>query len=160
MRMKINETLSIEDQAYYYSKWYIGAIHMLVTIPNYRTVDSIAKYLSLPAKKVREAIEFLTSRSFLVLVKNEYVVKGPFLHLEKSSPLSISHHTNWRIQAIQSMANEKEFDLHFSSCFTLSEDDVKKIRTKISNYIEQLSDVIKPSKEEKIYCLNMDYFEV
>lgn len=159
-RVKIKESLSVEDQAHYYSKWYIGAIHMLVTIPQYRTVDAIAKYLNLPIKKVREAVEFLNSRSILELVKNEYIVKGPFLHLEKGSPLLISHHTNWRLQAIQSMSNEKEFDLHFSSCFTLSEDDLKKIRTKLSSYIEELSEVIKPSNEEKIYCLNMDYFEI
>lgn len=159
-RMKITESLSIEDQAIYYSKWYFGAIHMLVTIPEYRTSDAIASYLNLPIKKVREAIDFLTSRSFLVLEKNEYIVKSPFLHLEKGSPLLISHHTNWRVQAIQSIANEREFDIHFSSCITLSDEDIKKIRTKISNYIEELSILIKPSKEERIYCLNVDFFEV
>lgn len=159
-RIQISESLSIEDQAYYYSKWYIGAIHMLVTIPEFRTLEKVADYMDLPLKTVREVLEFLVSRSFLESHKNEYRVKGPFLHLEKGSPLLISHHTNWRVQAIQAMANEGENDLHFSACFTLAEEDVKKIRAKLSNYIEELSSVIKPSKEEKMCCLNFDYFEV
>lgn len=159
-RMKIKEALTVEDQAIYYSKWYYSAIHMLVTIPEYRTPEKICAYLNLPLKNVRQVLEFLTARSVLALVKNEYVVKGSFLHLEKSSPLLNNHHQNWRNRAINSLANEKEFDLHFSSCFTLSEKDIKKIRTMISTYIEEISDVVKPSKEERLCALNIDYFEI
>ena len=160
-RVKISETLSVEDQAAYYSKWHYSAIHIILTIPAYRTAQKIAEYLALPMSVVRETLDFLEQRG---LIEQEraggYKVKGMFLYLDKKSVLMAQHHTNWRLQAVKSLTLERENDLHFSSCFSVSADDASKLRALLSKTIEESMDIVKPSKEEKICAFNVDFFEL
>lgn len=159
-RMKIKETLDREDQMIYYSKWYYSAVHMILTIPEFRTPEKIAAYLSLPLNLTREALSFLQSRDLAQLEKGQYTIKGPFLHLENDSPFISQHHTNWRMKSLQSLELAHENDLHFSSCFSISKDDMVKIKTMVSRHIQESAELIKPSKEERLMALCIDLFEV
>lgn len=159
-RVNISNTLSREDQAMYYSSWIYGGIHMILTIPGYATSDKIAQYLSLPLATVREVLEFLQTRGLIESQKGQYRVKGPFLHLEKDSPLINHHHTIWRMRAIQALAIERQNDIHYASCFTVSEEDAQKLRSVLSETIAQMTEVIKPSKEERLYSFCLDLFEI
>jgi len=159
-RMKIKETLDREDQMIYYSKWYYSAVHMILTIPNYRTPEKIASYLKMPLSLAREALDFLQSRNLVKFEKGLYSVSGSFLHLENDSPLISQHHTNWRMKALQSLELSHENDLHFSSCFSISKEDMGKIKAMISRHIQESAELIKPSKEENLMALCIDLFEV
>jgi hypothetical protein len=70
------------------------------------------------------------------------------------------HHTNWRMQAIQSLEREAESELHYSSVITVSEGDAVKIREALVKAIEQVRLIVKPSKDEALYCYNLDLFKV
>ena len=159
-RMKIKENLTIKDQAIYYSKWYYSAIHIILTIPEYRNADKIASHLGLPLNIVRAALTFLIEKGLVSLNKEQYKVSGPFLHIEKNSPLINQHHYNWRTQSLKSLAVEKENDLHFSSCFSISKDDMNKLKLMVTRHIQESAEVIRPSKEEKLMALCIDLFEV
>lgn len=159
-RMKIKERLSREDQMIYYSKWYYSAIHMALTIPEVQTAEKISSYLNLPLSLVRDVLDFLSSAQLIQKTNEKYSTTGRFLHLEKDSPLISQHHTNWRMRAIESLNLEKNQDLHFSSCFTISESDLEKLRLMAAQFIETSADLIKPSKEEKLVAISFDVFEV
>jgi uncharacterized protein (TIGR02147 family) len=159
-RMSIKENLTLEDQAIYYSKWYYSAIHMILTIAEYRTPESISEYFDLPLSLVRDVLRFLLEKNFVGFQKKNYNVTGPFLHIGKDSPLINQHHYNWRTQALKSLAVEKESDLHFASCFSISKEDMAKLKSMITRHIQESAEMIKPSKEEKLMALCIDLFEV
>lgn len=159
-RVKIKETLDEITQSTYYSQWYYAAIHMMLTIPELRTRDAIADKLRLPPRKVQDVLEFLADAGIARKEGLHYLPGGTVLHLEKNSPVTARHHTNWRLAAAQSLQDEKSNDLHYSGVVTVSEKDLPKVRERIARCLEDCMDIIKPSKEEKLVGLCLDWFEL
>ena len=158
-RMKIKENLSIEDQAVYYSKWYYSAIHMALTIPSLQTGAELSKYFNLSLTIINDCLHFLETKGMIRLSRQKYIVVGAFLHLSRNSPLFYAQQNFYRHKAIESIFRNSDEDLHFASCFSISESDVKKVKDVLLSAIEKSTNIIKPSKEEKIYAICMDYFE-
>ena len=161
-RMKIQQTLPVEDQAIYYSRWFYSAVHMLLTIPQYQTAAAIEKYLSLSSSQVRECLDFLESRKLIRANKDHYVVEGVFLHVGKDSALYFHQQNIWRQKAIEAIniGREAPHEIHFASVFSLAESDLKKVQEILLTAIESSTEVIRPSKEEKLYGICLDFFEV
>ena len=160
-RMRIKENLSLEDQATYYSKWLYSAIHILLTIPDFqKSPEKIAEYFSTPLEKVREVLNFLDSRKLIRLDNGKYTVENNYLFINKESPLFAHQQNFWRQKAIESIYQNNHDEIHFASIFTLAEKDIKKIKEILLKSIEDSTEVIKPSKEEKLYSICMDFFEV
>jgi len=160
-RLDVKRTLSRVDQATYYSAWYYGAIHMMLTVPRFQNKEVIAEKLNLRIKKVSEVLEFLTSVGLAVGTHGVYKVGTTRIHLENDSPMISKHHTNWRIRAIDSMDKKDEReDLHYSSVVSVSNDDIYKIKSIMIKAIEEIRAVVKESKEESVACYTMDFFDI
>lgn len=160
-RFQIQETLSHEEQARYYSEWAYAAVHMATTVPLLPTADSIAEFLQLPKQKVQRVLNFLLSAG---LVKQG--TKGKFqagtvrMHLGNDSSLILKHHSNWRLQAMNSLDRETERDLHFTSVVSLSLEDVLLIKARLIKEIDAYNAIIKPSQEQTLSCLTLDFFSL
>ncbi len=111
-------------------------------------------------KFVTPVLEFLETRTIISHSGGKYIVNQSFIFIHKDSPL-FSHQQNfWRQKAIESVYENKPEHLHFASIFTVSEKDLKKIKDVLLKSIEDTTEIIKPSKEEKLYSICMDLFEV
>jgi uncharacterized protein (TIGR02147 family) len=159
-RVKIKETLDREDQAIYYSHWYYGAIHMLLTIPEFRTRDGVSRRLGLSARRTAEVLDFLVSRGLARKDGGTYLPTNAVIHLEGDSPLIARHHSNWRMTAAASLGDEKPSDLHYSGVVTCSVEDLPRVRERIARCLEECMEIIKPSKEERLAGLCLDWFEL
>jgi uncharacterized protein (TIGR02147 family) len=160
-RMKIQASLKLEDQAIYYSRWHYAAIHMILTIPEYQTAVAISEYFSMPLVKVKEYLSFLVTRHLAEeATSGRYSVKEQFLHIGKESPLFPHQQVTWRHKAIESIYNKDANAIHFASCFSLSARDIAKIKDILGQTIEDTTEVIKPSKEEKLFSICLDFFEL
>jgi uncharacterized protein (TIGR02147 family) len=159
-RLDVKKTLSREHQATYYSAWYYAAIHILLTIPEFRTVSAIAKRIGLPSKRVSEVLEFLISVGLAERAGDSYRVGATRIHLESDSPLIAKHHANWRMQAIQALDRGAEENLHYSSVVSVSKDDLLKIKSMLVQSIESAKAVIKDSKEETLCGFSLDFFNL
>ncbi|WP_413290968.1 TIGR02147 family protein [Bdellovibrio sp. HCB337] len=160
-RMKIKENLSVEDQAIYYSKWLYSATHILLTIPEFQTSpEKIAQYFNTPLVTIREILEFLETRKLIVLKNGRYLVQDSYIFINKDSPLFSHQQSFWRQKAIEAIYQNNREDIHFASIFTISESDLKKVKEILLKSIEETTEIIKPSKEEKLYSICMDLFEV
>jgi uncharacterized protein (TIGR02147 family) len=153
-------TLSVENQSTYYSQWYYAAIHVLVTIPKFRTALAIASTLELPTSLVEKAIVFLISCGLLVENKGELKPGPTQLHLDRGSPNIATHHTNWRIAAINSLTAEASPDIHYSTVSTLSFKDVETLRSQFVQQIQTYVETVQKSSEETFYCFNLDFFKL
>lgn len=157
-RLNIKNTLSREDQAVYYSSWQYAAVHMALTVPEYRSIESLSARFNITAARVLEVLEFLTKLNLAYKEQNQYKTKDPFLHLEKDSPLISKHHSNLRVRAINSLDTPHEKDLHYSLIFSVAEKDKPKLRERLTKCIEECADIIRPSTEEDLAALCIDMF--
>lgn len=159
--MQSKNVLSPEDHMRYYSAWYYGAIRVAVSIPQLQTKETLCKRLGLPLATVASALEFLVSRGLVAQNGDHYTHSSQSqVLLSADHPMVSKHHSNWRSRALASLDREGSQDLHYSYVVTLSEHDALRIR---SFLVETIQDVLKraaPSKEETMYSLCLDYFEI
>lgn len=159
-RISKNRTVSEVDLAHYYSQWYVGAIHVALSIPELQTAAELCRHFQLDESAVRETLDFLVSTGLAKFERQRFSIGPSHIHLPKDSKFIRHLHSNWRFQAIQSLEKRRDEDLHYSVAYTLSREDVRKIRDQILQLIEQNMNVVKPSKEEVLYCNTIDFFEL
>lgn len=160
-RLEFKKKLSSEDQNFYYSFWYITAIHLLTSISKYQNINQISSYLGLNISRTQNILEELLRCGFIEKEGDLYKSGPVSIHLGSESPLIGKHHINWRMQAIQNL--ELGFDpqsLHFSSVVTIAKSDVRAAREILVEAIEKIRTLVKESKEDSLYCYNIDLFEV
>jgi len=159
-RLDYSRVLSKVDQTTYFSAWYYAAIHLLLAIPELQTKENIARYLRLPPKRVGQVLEFLVTSGLAIERKGSFKTGPTSIHLGNDSSMISKHHSNWRLQAIQSLEKERPDELHYSSAVTVAQEDVAEVRKIIISAIEQIRSVVKSSRDERLYCYSMDLFEL
>lgn len=159
-RLKVKKSLSIEDQAKYYSSWEYSAIHVMVSISRFRSKSDLAQALRLPLKKISSVIDFLVSVELLLPTKDWYKLGEATLHLAADSPMISKHHTNWRIQVIKSLEKNSLEDIHYSSVITLSQEDAFRIKEHLIQFISRCKKIVRTSKEEEVYGFCCDFFNL
>lgn len=159
-RIDVAPVLSEADQLIYYSEWYYSAIHALTSIPEFQTLESIATRLSLTKNVVNQALLFLKDSGLVTVSKNICKIGPTRIHLGSDSPMISRHHNNWRMLTAQLMHKRLGTDLHYSSVVTMSNDDADKLRELIVQFIASSKEIIKKSKEEELFSLNLDFFKV
>jgi uncharacterized protein (TIGR02147 family) len=159
-RVLIKETLSREDQARYYSAWYYAAIHIMLMLPKLQTQEALCRHLRLSPKIVSSVLEFLCSVSLAVRKGQNFGIGSAELHLETDSPMISKHHTNWRLQAIRSLENFREGDLHYSAVFAIHPDDAIRIRANLVEQIQNANQIARESKEEVSFAMGVDLWEI
>lgn len=158
-RIKSTEVLDLEAQTKYYSAWYYAAIHVALSIPELQTPQALSENLKLPLLKITSALEFLQGVGLAVLNKGKYEIGPTRIHLSHASSLISNHHTNWRLQSLQSLEKEDPENLHYSSVYSLAKNDIPKIRQILVETIEKLESQILKSKEQELICINLDLFK-
>lgn len=152
------KNLTLENQSQYYSSWLYPTVHMLITIPNYRTIPMIAAALRIEDQIVNEVVLFLISSGLVVEIKGQLMPGPTQIHLGKDSPHIRQHHSNWRIAAIQSLTSKSDSSVHYSTVSSLSYDDAEKLKSRLVRVIQEYVEVIQSSKEETLYNFNLDFY--
>lgn len=159
VRVKKDIELSEEKKAIYYSSWIYTATRNLVATGVYRDALEIARRLNVSQVTVSKALHFLLENG-LCEEKNGQIVVGPtYTHVDSDSPHVNKHRQNWRLLGFSMMEQKNEKDIFYTSPMSLSEVDAEKVRGMILKYIDEVLAVMRPSPSEKVYCLNMDWFE-
>lgn len=159
-RIQVKRALSKEDQAQYYSSWIYATIHVMLSIPRFKTAAALSEHLALPLNHVTEVLEFLASVGLARRIGGRFEIGTTRIHLGQDSPLISKHHTNWRMRAIHALDVPQKGDLHYSSVVTLSEDDAKKIREILLASLEKVEPILVESKEEAAFALSLDLYRI
>lgn len=161
-RLGVKQSLSKEDQLVFYSSWVYGAIHVMLTIPEFQSKESIGKYLGLSLKRTAEILDFLKSVGLAVQKENgRFDIGTSRIHLGSDSPFISKLHTNWRMKAIQSLENENaNDDLHYSSAISISNADIQIIKSHLIKCIEEIKLIIRDSPAEGAHSFNIDFFKL
>lgn len=159
-RFDIKKSLSPVDQMTYYSSWLYAATHILITISQYNDKEKISEKFNLPLERVGKVLDFLTETGLIIKKGNHYNSGETKVFLGIDSPMLPKHLSNWRIKAIEALDKTIGKDLHLSSVYSLSRKDVALIKEKLIKTVEESRQIIYESKEEELYCLNLDFFGV
>jgi uncharacterized protein (TIGR02147 family) len=159
-RLGKSQQLEEKDRSWYYSSWIPAAAHIATTIPPLRTVSALAAALKLSPEKILETLEHLESIGLVRKEGSEFHPGTVQIRLGNDSHHIIKHHTNWRLKAMQGLEQEKLNELHYSGVVSLSLGDVVKVKDQLLEAIKKNIEIIKESKEEELYCLTMDFFDL
>ncbi|PIU00465.1 MAG: hypothetical protein COT74_05930 [Bdellovibrionales bacterium CG10_big_fil_rev_8_21_14_0_10_45_34] len=159
-RLKIPESLPAEAEALYYSSWHYGAVHILLSVQQLQTRELIASKLEIPQTKVDEILSFLTQSGICKKEGQRYQLIRPLLHLDKSSPHIIRHHSNWRLKSLLSLDRMNENDLRYSAAFTLSQKDYSYVKERLTKALSEIFETIKVSDEEDAAVICLDLFKL
>ena len=159
-RLGVKRDLSPADQAVYYSAWHYAAIHVALTIPQLNQAEALSKYFDIPLKKVRRVLEFFVSTGLASEKGGRYFPGEIYIHLSQDSENILRHHTNWRLQAINSIARDATEDVHYAAAVTLSRKDAFKVKDLIIENLKNMNKLISDSKEEEVYCFTTDFFHL
>jgi transcriptional regulator with XRE-family HTH domain len=158
-RVSISDDLKDSDKATYYGDPLYAAVHMAVTIPEYRTTEALVRRFRQPSERIKGILAFLKARGLVEERKGQLEPGSRYLFIEKKSPFILQHHSNWRMQALQSVARREEDSVHLSMVVSLSDKDAAVLRTRIGQFVEELSATIKVSREERLMVMNLDFFD-
>lgn len=159
-RLGPKEVLSEIHQSTYYSSWLYPAVHIALTIPELRTRESLAKHFGIPVRRVTEALDFLITTGLIVETESGYSVTQAQIRLGNDSKNIFKHHTNWRLQAAESLDREQITDLHYSGVVSLSTADVVKIKNIFLDSIKKSQEIIRDSKEQELCAIVIDLFNL
>lgn len=162
IKSRINQStkISLEDESRFYSRWYYGAIHVLVSIPELKTREAIASYLKLPMERVTDFLEFLVQLGLVERQGDHFKHRSQMVHLGNDSSNIVKHHLNWRMRAMRVIEETGASQTHYSAAVSLSRKDAAKIKQVLVDSLKQNLDVIAASKEEVAYGYTFDFFEL
>lgn len=159
-RLGSKGVLSETQQATYYSSWQYAAVHVAMTIPELQTLTSLSEHLNISKNRLSSILDFLTTTGLAKKESNRFTTGDVQVRLGNSSPNIIKHHSNWRQQAIESLERETLSDLHYSGVVSISEEDAQKIKDQTLKFIQDSLKTIRASKEENLFCFNLDFFDL
>ena len=159
-RIQTTTSISEADQTRYFSSWIYAAIHVLLTVPKYQNVQSLANRLQIPRESVEAYLNFLTKIVLAEKKQNKIVAGKNRIHIGSDNPNIIKHHANWRLQCLRSLDRNALDDQHYSSVMSLSLKDAAKIKSMWLDFLEKLEPIIRDSPEEETFVLTWDFFRL
>lgn len=144
----------------YYSRWQYSALHVLTMKSGGVSMADCCHMINLTHEQAREDLDALVEMGLVVKSENTFTSTNKFIHLSKESPMNSIQHKNWRENASRSSQRQKSDGLHFTMVQTISEKDFLKIKELLFSTIDQYRKIADPSKEEKLICLCLDFFNV
>lgn len=159
-RIEKDRTLTDEEKSVFYSSWQYSAIRIFASMEGGKTKDEISERLGIEKKQASEILDFLVQCGLCRAEKGRYYQHVGRTHLEKTSPHLKQHHANWRIKAIQKMDNSRANDLSFTAPLSLSNKDFDFLREEMVLLVKKISETVKVTDPEDIFCFTLDFFKV
>lgn len=150
------EEISNEQRTLYYSSWLYGAIHILTSIKEFQIPTAIAQKLQLPVQHINHILKDLLKMNVIRIENDRYIHNGSDVYLPQQHPQSLAHHLGWRMKAVE-RAMVKE-DIHYTVAYSVSINDVEKLRLQIIQLIEDQRKFVHNSGAEVACGFCVDFF--
>ncbi len=160
------KTAREELRVKYYSRWYISALHILLTIPEFQSAVTLEKQVrerwALTNAQMIDALTTLTELGLIARdpAKKTYRVLELSVHLPRTSPLNAVQNDQWRGRARAVELTQRERDFFYSGIYSLSRSDGERLRRLMIDFLEETRRIVGPSREEELVCVRCELFEV
>lgn len=152
--------MSEADIGLYFSTWIPSAVHLLTSDPAYGHAEKIAERLRLPAAKITETLRFLEKLGLVAHGKKGWAFARSGFHLPKDSPWQSAFQASRRELAARSIALNPRGATHFSTMFTISPEDLRKLEQLTADFVSSAHQRIHASGTESLAAICIDLFEI
>jgi len=157
-----HHTINEEAKALFYSSWIYSAVRLGLAIPG-ATNAKLSTAWGIEKRRLNEVSEFLLEHGLLKKSEAGYALGPAVIHVSHDHPLVERHHENWRMKGLdsvrQAQLSPKE-NLHYTGPMVLSAALAEEIKAELLKLVEQLTPKIQKAKNEKLFCLNIDWFRL
>lgn len=137
-----------EIMSVYYSSWHYAGIRILLSIPQFRTIEAISERLRLPISRVKEVLDFLAKSELVVHNISGYEATKLSTFLERGSPFALQNHLNWHAKVIEMLPYRNQADIHSSGVVSVSQKSEKQVRELFRRTLAELSELTKDEKTD------------
>jgi uncharacterized protein (TIGR02147 family) len=149
-----------ERELFYYSSWLHSAVHVLTTVPDFRTEAAISERLGISIQQLHGALVELEKFNFVKRTGKGWTCGEGDIHVPKTSLLNSVNHSNWRQRAVLDSQNPTATSLHYTSVASMSRDDFENIKSTLLDLIDKSRKIIALSREEDVACMALDFFKI
>jgi len=93
-RIKANDISDEKTRAFYYSSWFVSAIHMTINIPELQTPKVLSKHFRTEEVEVSKILEQLSKFGLAVKRGSNWSATHKMIHLPRSSIFTSMNHLN------------------------------------------------------------------
>lgn len=144
----------------YFAQWYPTAIHLLLGIPGFQSIEAICKRLHLSESIVRETLELLVNLNLAETRNGLWTLLKNDIHLPKDSPLAALGHSHWRYRAMGFPQGDESLQLRITSLNSVAHADIPRLREVLFEAVEKFRKIARLSAEEELVCMNLDFFRI
>lgn len=157
-RVRQDKELSDQEKAVFYSHWTYAAVWLATSLTPTLSPEEIAARFRISREKCMEILAFLTETRLCVIEEGHYKMGPQSIHLERDSVFLSRHHTNWRLRAIEASDRISQEELMYTAPISISCSDFKKIRSRLTEVIKEITDIAIDSQAEEVACFHLDFF--
>ncbi|HWU44289.1 MAG TPA: TIGR02147 family protein [Bdellovibrio sp.] len=158
---RIGNFVKLDDSAksVFFSSWKYSFIYVLLSLPDKNQLELIKAKTKLSETEISRVIKELTDLKLIQKSRDRWQPTKNRIHLNPEDIQISNHHRNYRAFSSRELEEIKPKSLHFSSAIALSIEDAQKVKEVLLQTIQEVEAIIKPSEEETIRVLCMDFFE-
>lgn len=161
MRLEEKKTLDLLDQVEFYSSWLYSAIRLHCSIGTGSTFSEILESFPIKESELNKILTFLIRIRLVELNNGKYVMGLQRLtYVGKDSAMLSKHHSNWRIKSLEKTMHLEDSDYFMTFPLTCSKADVEKIKSKISQLMVDVTEIVKNSDAEEQLYFGIDFFKL
>jgi len=157
-RVRQDRQLSEEEVSVFYSHWLYAAIWLQSSLPKGTTLETACERFHISRERASEILHFLAETRLCISLNGHYQMGPQSIHLARGSVHLGKHHTNWRLRAIENSDKISQEELMYTAPISISKSDFKKIRTRVTEFIKEVTDTAIQSEADEIACFNLDLF--
>ena len=109
---------------------------------------------------VEGSLEFLVKVGLCTSKDGKFAMAKKRTFITGDSPAYGRHLLNWRLKAIEQIQKNPHVPFAYTSPMIISQEDAHKVRDILQEAIRKIDALVEPSKSEKIFCLNIDWFKL
>lgn len=159
-RLNVDHAITEKDREKFYSSALYGATHVLCSLPQFGSIETLAEALQLSRKRVAEIVEFLLRIGVLKRENDRLAPGSQHVHLGNDSEMVLKHHSNWRMHAINNLQFLDHQDLHYSACMSISHEGAFIVKEAILETLKRVVEIVGKSEVETGYVLNFDFYKL
>lgn len=149
-----------EDAAYYWSNWDCVAINEILRLPEFRTVQAIAKRFQIPASSAVKTLEKLQDMGLVRQEGQQWLPNHSLIFEDKNEVLIRLFHRAMRERANHQLANPAKIGTVFTCVDTIARADIPLVTNALREAAKKQMALSDAGKGEELICLCIDFFVV
>lgn len=142
----------------FYSSWKYTLIHVLLSLPEKDQIETIERHTGLSRSEIQNALAMLLKNGIAQRKEGALRPSANRLHLDREDSLIGLHHRNFRALVLAELEEIKPDSIHYSVALAVSKADADRIREVLVEAVAQTEKIIRPSPEETVRVMCIDYF--